>query len=118
MPHLIVELSQGFEPSIEKGLLTKLNEGLFRSGEFTHSRDIKSRIHRADNSLIGLSADDGELFVVAHLMIMSGRDDATKRSLVQSVLDTLVAHFTGQYDTVQFAVNLQELSPFYQKITV
>lgn len=115
MPHLSVEFSQHIQVSDETDLLLRLNTALFDSGQFGASKDIKSRIYHANNSLIGLGADDGERFVVAHLAIMAGRSDEIKRDLVARVLAVLQAEIGKDHHNVQYAVNLTELSPFYQK---
>lgn len=115
MPHLSVEISKHLKVADESDLLLKLNTALFASGQFKEAKDIKSRIYHANDSLIGLGADDGEHFVVAHLAIMAGRSDEIKRDLVARVLAVLQDEIGKTYQNVQYAVNLTELSPFYQK---
>ena len=116
MPHLIIEISQGVQVDGDE-LLLAANHALFATGQFKHAKDIKSRIHRTDHSLIGFG-DDGELFVSVRLLIMAGRDDKTKHDLVETVL-TAVQNVIGQvHANVQYAVDLQELSPYYQKTIV
>lgn len=117
MPHLILEISQGVQID-ENELLSAANHALFATGQFKEAKDIKSRIHRTHASLIGLGADDGELFVSARLLIMAGRDDATKHALVETVLNSLQAVIGQAHTNVQYAVDLQELSPYYQKAII
>lgn len=118
MPHLTVELSKNLQVANESDLLLKLNSVLFDSGQFKASSDIKSRIYHMSESLIGLGADDGEHFVVAHLAIMAGRTDAIKADLVARVMAVLQAEISKTYQNVQYAVNLTELSAVYQKAIV
>lgn len=115
MPHLSLELSQNLTIADEKALLVKLNTALFASGQFKASLDIKSRIYHSKASLIGLGADDGEHFVVAHLAIMAGRTDEIKADLVARVLGVLQEEIGQTHQHVQYAVNLTELSAYYQK---
>lgn len=113
MPHLTLELSQGVQVD-DMALLSAINQALFDTGHFEVSKDIKSRIHRTDCSLIGF-VGDGENFVVGHLAIMAGRDEATKHALVATILKVL-QDIVGLDNTgVQYAVDLVELSPYYQK---
>lgn len=115
MPHLTLEFSQHIKVDNEADLLLKLNTVLFASGQFSASKDIKSRIYHGKRSLIGLGVDDGEHFVVAHLAIMAGRSDEIKADLVERVLSVLQGEIVKYYQNVQYAVNLTELSSFYQK---
>ena len=117
MPHTTVELSQGVNID-ETELLSKLNHALFATGQFKESRDIKGRIHRSDASLIGLGAEDGGHFVIAHLAIMQGRTDEIKSDLVSVVMKVLQQVVSPKLTGVQYAVNLTELSHFYQKALV
>lgn len=117
MPHLILEISQGVQID-ENELLSAANHALFATGRFKQTKDIKSRIHRTHTSLIGLGVDDGELFVSARLLIMAGRDDKTKHALVETVLTTLQTIIGRTHTNVQYAVDLQELSPYYQKAII
>lgn len=117
MPHLIVEISQGVQVDGDE-LLSAVNHALFATEQFKYAKDIKSRIHRTDVSLIGLGVDDGELFVSAQLLIMAGRDDKTKHALVETVLTTLQTIIGRTHTNVQYAVDLQELSPYYQKAII
>lgn len=118
MPHLSLELSKELAVADEADLLLKLNATLFDSGQFAKSKDIKSRVYHASDSLIGLGADDGEHFVVAHLAIMAGRTDEIKADLVRRVMATLQDEIGKTHQNVQYAVNLTELSAVYQKAMV
>lgn len=118
MPHLTLEFSKNIHVADEADLLFKLNSALFESGQFKQTKDIKSRIHHAKESLIGLGSDDGEHFVVAHLAIMVGRTDEIKADLVGRVMSVLQDEIGKTYQNVQYAVNLTELSSIYQKAIV
>lgn len=118
MPHLTLEFSKNLKVANEHELLTKLNTVLFESGQFRQAKDIKSRIYHASDSLIGLGEADGEHFVVAHLAIMQGRTDEIKADLVGRVMAVLQDDIGKSYQNVQYAVNLTELSPFYQKTCI
>lgn len=111
MPHLTLELSKDLNVQDERALLLLLNHALYDSGQFK-IQDIKTRLYHSQNSLIGFG-DDGEHFVVAHLKIMAGRTDEIKTDLVNRVMAVLKHEFGA--GNVQYAVNLTELSPFYQK---
>lgn len=118
MPHLTLELSKNLTITDEADLLLKLNTALFKSGQFAQSKDIKSRVYHATDSLIGLVFDDGEHFVVAHLAIMTGHSDEIKADLVRLVMSVLQSEIGKTYQNVQYAVNLTELSDVYQKVIV
>lgn len=118
MPHLTLELSKNLKIADEADLLLKLNTALFESSQFAQSKDIKSRVYHATDSLIGLAFDDGEHFVVAHLAIMAGRSDEIKSDLVGRVMSVLQSEIGKTYQNVQYAVNLTELSSVYQKAIV
>lgn len=118
MPHLTLEFSQNLQITNESDLLLQLNTTLFASGQFTHKKDIKTRLYHANNSLIGLGNDDGKHFVVAHLSIMAGRTDDIKADLVGRVMNVLQNTIGKTHQNVQYAVNLTELSPHYQKAIV
>ena len=114
MPHLTLELSEKFPLDDPHALLTACNQALFATGVFQSKQDIKSRLYVAPYSLIG-TGDDGEHFVFAKLQLLAGRDDATKAHLVKTLLETISGQL-GQHATdAQYAVDIAELSPFYQK---
>lgn len=117
MPHLTLEISQNVQVDASY-LLTQLNQALFATGEFKAAKDIKSRIYRTDASLIGFGAEDGEAFVSARLAIMAGRNDETKQKLVSVVLKTMQDVLAVNNANVQYTVDLQELSAYYQKAIV
>lgn len=114
MPHLIVELSKELVVD-EEMLLTKLNTTILDSGLF-QSQDIKSRVYRTSSSLIGLGAEcDGKHFAFANILLLSGRTPETKSALTASVLQALQDIISTQYQEVQYAVDIQDLSSHYQK---
>lgn len=114
MPHLTLEISETLPLSEPKALLLACNQALFATGVFKDLKDIKSRLYITPHSLIGAGAD-GEHFVVAKLQLLAGRDDSTKTALVQTLLDTLRQHISPSVQGVQYAVDISDLSPFYQK---
>ncbi|WP_066801217.1 5-carboxymethyl-2-hydroxymuconate Delta-isomerase [Moraxella oblonga] len=118
MPHVTLEFSQNLQIANEGDLLLQLNTTLFESGQFKHSKDIKTRLYHANGSLIGLGAGDGEHFVVAHLAIMAGRTDDIKADLVERVMNVLQKTIGKTHQNVQYTVNLTELSPHYQKAII
>ncbi len=118
MPHLTLEISKNLNVADEADLLLKLNTALFESGQFKQPKEIKSRIYHAADSLIGLTADDGEHFVVAHLAIMAGRSDEVKAELVNLLMAVLQRELGKTHQNVQYAINLTELSSVYQKAIV
>lgn len=122
MPHLTLEVSKHLPIADETELLLKLNTALYQSGQFKHSKDIKSRLYRTDGYLIGFGNDgthqDGEHFVVAHLCILKGRSDEIKAELVGCVMAVLQSYISPHVAGVQYAVNLTELADVYQKAIV
>ncbi len=117
MPHLTLEISETLPLSEPKALLLACNQALFATGVFKDLKDIKSRLYITPHSLIGIG-EDGEYFVVAKLQLLAGRDDDTKTALVQALLDTLRQQISPNVQGVQYAVDISDLSAFYQKAFV
>lgn len=115
MPHVIIELSSQLDFPAHEQLLTAINTILYDSGQFGATKDIKSRIYRAQTSLIGTNIDDGEHFVVAHLVLLPGRHDGIKVDLANRIMITLQAHISPHVQNVQYAVDVRELSKSYIK---
>ncbi|WP_274572034.1 5-carboxymethyl-2-hydroxymuconate Delta-isomerase [Neisseria leonii] len=110
MPHLMVEISAGLAVD-ETKLLADLAQALYDSGEFVLS-DIKSRLYRADASLVGTGGGSQD-FIAVRLLLLAGRTDAVKQALAQAVLAVLGGL---PFDCKpQYSVEVVELSPLYWK---
>lgn len=92
MPNVIIEVSHDNLIRQPDKLLTRINEGLWQSGNFKLQSDIKSRIYYPNNLLIGLTTSQDEAFIVVHFYLMPGRDNDTIKSLTQGIADAIKAH--------------------------
>ena len=88
MPQVRLEYSSNLDSQFNpERTLLRLNEALIDSGLFNEV-DVKSRIIRCERFLIGRSAED-HAFVHLQIIILSGRDIATKAGLSARMLIAL-----------------------------
>ncbi|WP_087750702.1 5-carboxymethyl-2-hydroxymuconate Delta-isomerase [Paraburkholderia caledonica] len=88
MPQVRLECSSNLDSQFNpEQTLLRLNEALIDSGLFNEV-DIKSRIIRCERFLIGRSTED-HAFVHLQIIILSGRDTATKAGLSARMLTAL-----------------------------
>jgi 5-carboxymethyl-2-hydroxymuconate isomerase len=88
MPHLVIEITNNITLDQPK-LLANANAALVASGEFKEP-DIKSRCIVLQSYRQGTEQRrDG--FIHATLSVLSGRSDAIKKAVAESVRDAIVA---------------------------
>lgn len=113
MPQVTVELSDTIKVD-EMTLLGAINQALDASGVF-RLQDIKSRLYRSEYVLVGDGqADQG--FVYVKVAILRGRSDAIKAQLGDGVMNALKSVLDDVNPSLQYAVEVIELSNHYFKI--
>jgi 5-carboxymethyl-2-hydroxymuconate isomerase len=89
MPHCIFEYSANVADKPDwPQIIRKLHDSLISTGQFV-AGDIKSRVIRHDNFLIG-DGQNNQSFVALNLQILAGRSDEFKRGLSQMASEILV----------------------------
>lgn len=105
MPQLILDYTTGITLDVPR-TLQALHEVLMESGQFA-TADIKSRARLHEHWLTGLTAGEGP-FVHLQLLVLDGRDQATRDALSQALLPVLQAHCHGPQGT-QLCVEVREM---------
>lgn len=124
MPHVIVQASPNVPIKQPKHLLKALNQCLWASGHFKQPEDIKARILTVKDTFVGINDDlQSQGFVYIQLKIMPGRSGAIKKDLADALLRCAQDELTPASKqttrvTVQFCVEVEELSPSYQKTVI
>jgi 5-carboxymethyl-2-hydroxymuconate isomerase len=115
MPHLNVEYSDNLMPH---DVFLQLNRALVASGQFEEP-DIKSRLLKMDDFLIGTTAQN-RAFVHVKLAILAGRSTEIKRELSKNLLAVLQNTCIWPTDlSVQLCVEIQDIErESYAKTTI
>jgi 5-carboxymethyl-2-hydroxymuconate isomerase len=85
--------------------MRKVHEGLISTGQFV-AGDIKSRVIRHDNYLIG-NGEGNQSFVTLNLQILEGRSDEFKREIARMALEILVAAFQKSLAEQECSITVQ-----------
>ena len=112
MPHVVIECSENLESLLrEQAVCQKAYDVLSQSGHFL-AADIKTRLHPATDSYVGLKGRDGA-FVHAILYLLEGRTPDVRKNLAAALLSVLRdAVPTADSVTVDISEMKRE---FYQK---
>jgi 5-carboxymethyl-2-hydroxymuconate isomerase len=106
MPHCIFEYSASIADDPDwPQIMKKVHERLIATGEFV-AGDIKSRVIRHDNYLIG-NGEDNQSFVTLNLQILDGRNDVFKREISGKALEILVAAFPKSFAEQKCSITVQ-----------
>jgi 5-carboxymethyl-2-hydroxymuconate isomerase len=90
MPHIIIEHSKGLEDSHDlQALCDVLWTAFANHPAITAPDTVRTRTIAATASRIGV---EPQSFAHATLLLLPGRDDATRTALAQLILDTLQSH--------------------------
>jgi 5-carboxymethyl-2-hydroxymuconate isomerase len=90
MPHVVVEYSANLEEQLDiRALLKKIHDAVLASGVFKVSA-LRTRAERREVYVIA-DGDPDNAFIHVDVRMGPGRDAATRMSISQSVLDTIVA---------------------------
>jgi 5-carboxymethyl-2-hydroxymuconate isomerase len=108
MPHLVIEITNNITLDQPK-LLANANAALVASGEFKEP-DIKSRCIVLQSYRQGTEQRrDG--FIHATLSVLSGRSDAAKKAVAESVRDAIVAALPKERGYgLQISVDVRDMS--------
>jgi 5-carboxymethyl-2-hydroxymuconate isomerase len=117
MPHCTVEYSANLvdDPNWSE-ILLKIHDKFIATGQFV-AADIKSRVVRQENYLIGRGEAD-QSFVTLHLQMLDGRSDAIKNELSGMALDVLIAAFPRSLAEQKCSITVQVSDihrPSYQR---
>ena len=106
MPHCIFEYSANIadEPEWHQ-IMKKVHERLIATGEFV-AGDIKSRVIRHSNFLIG-NGEGNQSFVTLNLQILDGRSDEFKSEIARMALEILVAAFPKSFAEQKCSITVQ-----------
>ena len=124
MPQMFIDYSDNIQNLDKKKLMLGLNHALFDTGLVTQSKDIKTRIHAVADYLVGFgeeTGDDQQAFIFIRLQGLSGRTEAQKNLMTDSLSEHLQS-FTD-YNAVglevQLCVEFAEMPrDIYRKILV
>lgn len=110
MPHLIVEYSDNLSHFPEHRILTELNAAVLASGQVMEETDLKSRIVRTMQFVIGADQAASRGFVHAELRLLAGRTPEVKRDLSERIAAVLRQH-TPKPDgmLVQMSVDIVDM---------
>lgn len=119
MPHLTVEYSNNLGAQDFQGLLTDLNAELLASGQFEEI-DIKSRLIRLDDYLIGSQWSRQHGFIHVRLAMLKGRSLEIRQMLSQRLLAQLARCCRAQAGLqLQCSVEITEIDrDCYAKQTI
>ncbi len=117
MPHCILEYSgNAVDEPDWSATLAALHRLLTATGLFVLD-DIKSRVVRRDDFLVGDGRGD-RAFVALEIQILSGRPDEVKGEICDAALQMLVRAFprTGEEMTTSFTVQVSDIHrPSYRR---
>jgi 5-carboxymethyl-2-hydroxymuconate isomerase len=106
VPHCIFEYSANVADNPDwPQIMCKVHDRLISSGQFL-AGDIKSRVIRHDNCLIG-NGEVNQSFVTLNLQILDGRSDEIKRELSGLALEILVAAFPKSLAEQKCSITVQ-----------
>lgn len=110
MPHIVIEHSAGLDASHDlQGLCDRLWEKFAAHPSVKGPDTVRVRTIAATASKIGV---EPQSFAHATLLLLPGRDEATRAELAQMILDDLVASLP---DVGSLTVRLTDLNQPYLK---
>lgn len=110
MPHITIEHSAGLQDSHDlQALCDTLWQAFADHPAISSPGTVRVRTIAATASRIGV---EPQSFAHATLLLLPGRDDATKQDLAQVILDTLISALP---EVGSLTVRLADLNPPYLK---
>lgn len=110
MPHIVIEHSVGLDQSHDlQALCDRLWQAFAKHPSINGPDTVRVRTIAATASRIGV---EPQSFAHATLLLLPGRDDATRKDLAQMILDMLQAAFP---DVGSLTVRLSEINQPYLK---
>lgn len=117
MPHLTLQYTANLAGFDADAALDAINHRLADSGHFEESA-IKSRALALQHHRVG-TAPLERAFVHAHLKVLPGRDEATRRALSQAIVAALQALLPSHHPATQLCVEVTELDAgTYSKLVI
>ena len=110
MPHLIVEYTDNLADMPQAPLLDALNAAVIASGQVHNETDLKSRLVRTEQYVIGTDPTASRGFVHAELRLLAGRTPEVKRDLsdrIAAVLREMTPQPEGML--VQLSVDIVDM---------
>ncbi len=105
MPHITIECSKNVRDEIDVDkMLRAVHDAAIETGVFPPD-GIRSRVHILKHYRVAESGENGFVHVV--LRIGPGRDQETKRRVVDHVFDTLTEFLQELYDSKPLAISLE-----------
>ena len=122
MPHVIVQATPNITINRPERLLKKLNSCLWETGHFDKPQAIKARLLDVETFLVGIDDDQQqEGFIYLQLRLMPGRSQQIRDDLAEKLLACLQQELDEQQSgrvTIQYCVEVVELSAAYSKVSV
>ncbi|WP_397542798.1 5-carboxymethyl-2-hydroxymuconate isomerase [Roseovarius salis] len=110
MPHIVIEHSRGLDRSHDlQALCDRLWESFAAHPSVSGPETVRVRSIAATASRLGV---EPQTFAHATLLLIPGRDAATRAELAQMIMDQLQAHLP---DAGSLTVRLADLNPPYLK---
>jgi len=110
MPHIVIEHSRGLEASHDlQALCEDLWQAFAAHPSVKGPQTVRVRTIAATASRIGA---EPQSFAHATLLLIPGRDEATRAELAQTIMDALLKHLA---DVGSLTVRLTDLNPPYLK---
>ena len=117
MPHLTLHYTANLAGFDADAALDDINRRLADSGHFEESA-IKSRALALQHYRVGTAGVERG-FVHAHLKVLPGRDEATRRALSQTIVTALQAQLPSHHPATQLCVEVTELDAgTYSKLVI
>jgi 5-carboxymethyl-2-hydroxymuconate isomerase len=105
MPHIRIEVSRNLADEIAcDTLVERIHEAVIRTGVFSVD-GIRSRLEVLEHYRVADSPQNA--FVHVQMRIAPGRDDATKKRVVDAVFGELCAFLQPSYDARPLALSLE-----------
>lgn len=124
MPQMFIDYSDNIQNLDKKGLMLGLNHALFDTGLVTEPHDIKTRIQKVSDYLIGFGEENGhpnQAFIFVRLQGLSGRTEEQKNLMTESLSQFLQSFqsYTATGLEVQLCVEFAEMPrDIYKKVIV
>lgn len=119
MPHIYLEYSDNIINLKTQPILKSINQSLIDGGYVATAQDLKSRAIQQSDYVIGLG-DAQEAYLHAKVALLSGRDEATKSLISETVFKAIQAVFEKpKHLHVQICVEIIEMPKFcYSKVNL
>ena len=119
MPHIYLEYSDNIQNLDTKPILKAINQSMLDGQYVSAAEDLKTRAVQQSDYLIGLG-DAKEAYLHAKVALLSGRDEATKVAISQTILNAIQKTFSQPKElNVQICVEIIEMpKSSYSKVNL